>query len=291
MSNASRMLKTIGALALTAVAALGAASPEMEHARKLYDLTNFDQSLKVLNAIPDKDAEAYELMGRNQYMQSEFKKASESFEKAFAADPTNSQYALWLGRAHGRRAENATPFTAPSQATKARQYFEKAVQLDPKNLEALADLFEYYLEAPGFLGGGLDKADKISRQMAELDPGEGQWSQAKLAERRKDFGSAEQHLRRAIDLGPRQVGRLIDLAHFLGRQGRIPEAEENLAKADKVAPDSPKLIYSKAEFYVKHKMNPDAARDLLKRYLSMNLTPEDPSRAQAEKLLRQVQGS
>ena len=147
------------------------------------------------------------------------------------------------------------------------------------------------MEAPGFLGGGLDKAEGIARQIGELDAVEGQWSLAKLAEKRKDFAKAEQHLRRAIDLAHRQVGRLIDLARFLGKQGRIPEAEESLAKADKIEPDSPKLVYSKAEFYVKHKINPEAARDLLRRYLSMNLTPEDASRAQAEKLLRQVQGS
>ena len=79
-------------------------------------------------------------------------------EKAFNAQPSNADYALWLGRAYGRRAETSGPFTAPGFASKARQYFEKAARLNPRNLEALSDLFEYYLEAPGFLGGGMDKA-------------------------------------------------------------------------------------------------------------------------------------
>ena len=30
------------------------------------------------------------------------------------------------------------------------------MELDPKNQEAVNDLFDYYLEAPGFLGGGLN---------------------------------------------------------------------------------------------------------------------------------------
>ena len=34
----------------------------------------------------------------------------------------------------------------------------------------------------------------------------------------------------------------------------------------------------------------DTARDLLKRYLSASLSPEDPSRRDAEKLLKQVGG-
>jgi len=274
-------------LAATVVYGAGA---EVDHARKLYNRTDFEQSLKILNSIADKDAAAYELMGRNYYMQSEFKKASEAFEKALAEQPANSQYALWLGRAHGRRAENATPFTAPSQATKARQYFEKAVALDPKNVEALADLFEYYLEAPGFLGGGMDKAERIAKQLAELESGEGHWARAKMAEKRKDYALAEEQWRKAIEASPQQVGRLIDLARFLAKQGRMPEAEQNLAKADKLAPENAKLIFAKADIYIKHKVNLEVAKDLLKRYINSNLTPDDPPKAQAEKLLRQVQG-
>ena len=290
MSFGRQVGQSLGLLVLAAAAAYGAGA-EVDHARKLYNRTDFEQSLKILNSIADKDAAAYELMGRNYYMQSEFKKASEAFEKALAEQPANSQYALWLGRAHGRRAENATPFTAPSQATKARQYFEKAVALDPKNVEALADLFEYYLEAPGFLGGGMDKAERTAKQLAELEAGEGHWARAKMAEKRKDYALAEEQWRKAIEASPQQVGRLIDLARFLAKQGRMPEAEQNLAKADKLAPESAKLIFAKADIYIKHKVNLDVAKDLLKRYINSNLTPDDPPKAQAEKLLRQVQGA
>src|SRR6185369_4259626 len=115
-------------------------------------------------------------------------------------------------RAYGRRAETSSPFTAPGQASKARQYFEKATQLNPRNLEALTDLFEYYLEAPGFLGGGMDKAERTAEQISAIDPAEGHWSRAKLAEKRKDNGGAEEQLRRAVEASPHQVGRLLDLA-------------------------------------------------------------------------------
>src|SRR5947207_3301095 len=90
-----------GAILLGFASIIGAASPELDHARKLYNLTDFDQSLKVLHAISEKDGPVYELMGRNYYMQGEYKKATEVLEKAFAADPSNSQYALWLARAQG----------------------------------------------------------------------------------------------------------------------------------------------------------------------------------------------
>jgi len=268
-----------------------AAAADLEQARKLYNHTDFDQSLQVLLEIPQKDAAVYALMGRNYYMQGEYKKATEVLEKAVAGDPASSEYALWLGRAYGRRAETSSPFTAPGNASRARQCFEKAAQLNPRNLEALSDLFEYYLEAPGFLGGGMEKAQATAAKIAAVDPAEGHWSQAKIAEKRKEYGTVEEQLRRGIEASPHQVGKLIDLARFLAKQGRYQESDQSFARAQKIAPDTPRLLYAMADVYIKHGRNLDAARDLLKRYLSMTLSPDDPPRSQAEKLLRQVRGS
>lgn len=272
-------------------ALLGAGSPEYDHARKLFNSTDFEQSLKVLQAIPEKDAAAYELMGRDLYLMGEYKKASETLEKAAQSDPSSSEIALWAGRAFGRRAETSSVLTAPGFAQKARQYFEKSVQLNPRNLEALSDLFEYYLEAPGFLGGGMERAQATSNQIAEIDAGEGHWTQAKLAEKRKEYASAEEHLRRAIETSPQRVGRFIELARFLARQGRFEEADKSLKQAEQLAPQSPKVVYAKADLYIKNKRNLQVARDLLIQYMSMPLSPDDPPRSDAAKLLRQAQGS
>jgi tetratricopeptide (TPR) repeat protein len=267
---------------------LTASDSTVEQARKLYNVTDFDQSLKILQSVPVKNAEVYDLIGRNFYMQGDFKKASEALEKAVAADPNDSNSALWLARAYGRRAETSSPFTAPGYASKARTFFEKSVQLNPRNLDAINDLFEYYLEAPGFLGGGLDKAQSLVPRISRINEGEGYWAQAKLAEKRKQFSTAEDHLRRAIQVAPHQVGRFIDLARFLAKQGRYQEADESFALAEKVAPDSPKLMYAKADLYIKSGRNLQVARDLLKRYMNSKLTPDDPPRTDAAKLLKQV---
>ena len=262
----------------------------LDQARKFYNLTEFDKSLKVLSAISEKNAAVYELMGRDYYMLADYKKATEALEKAEAADPANAEIALWLGRAFGRRAETSSPFTAPGYANRARQHFEKSVQLNPTNTEALSDLFDYYMDAPGFLGGGLDKAQALIPKIAAVDLGEGHSAEARLAEKRKEFGSAEEHLREAIDASPERIGRLLDLAKFLAKQGRFTEADQNIARAEKMAPNSPRVIYAKAEVYVQNGRNLELAKKLLKRYMSMNLSPDDPSRSDAAKLLKQAQG-
>ena len=153
--------------------------------------------------------------GRSYYELGDFKKAACSFQEAVAAEPGISERYLWLGRAYGRRAEHSSPFTAPGYAVKARQNFEKAVELDPRNLEAMSDLFEYYLEAPGFLGGGVDKATVLTAKIAQLDRAEGHYAQFKLAEKRGDLARAEHELRAAASAAP---DRLADLAKFLARR-------------------------------------------------------------------------
>jgi tetratricopeptide (TPR) repeat protein len=267
---------------------LQAASPDLQKAKELYGHTDYEASLKLLLPMQAKDGAAWLLIGQNYYGLDDTKKATEALEKAVAADPANSEYHLWLGRAFGRRAETSSPFTAPGFASKCRQNFEKAVELDPRNAEALSDLFEYYLDAPGFMGGGMDKAAKTAERIAALNEIEGYWARAKMAEKRKEYPGAEQALRRAAELAPRQVGRLIDLAKFLAKQGKIQESDQTFLDADKIAPHSPKLMFAKADAYIQNHRNLEAARKLLRQYLAASLTPDDPSRADAEKLLKKA---
>ena len=261
---------------------------DLNKARELYQRTEYEASLKVARAIQSPDAATYCLMGQDLFMKGDYKQATENFQKAATLEPKSSDYQLWLGRAWGRRAETASPLTAPLAASKARQFFELAVKLDPGNKEATGDLLDYYLDAPGFLGGGLDKADALARQIGQSDPAEGHWAAAQIAVRRKQYDTAEQQLRRAIELAPRQVGRVLDLAKYLAKQGRVQESEIEFAHAEKLAPDSPKVLYTRAKTYVETKRNLGQAKMLLEKYLQSNLTPEDPPREEARKLLEKA---
>jgi tetratricopeptide (TPR) repeat protein len=274
---------------LVTVAAFGQSG--LKRAEKLYQQTDYQASLALLRQSGPAVAAVYCLEGQNYFMLGDFKKATDAFEKALAAEPSDSEYAHWLGRGYGRRAETSNLLLAPRYASKARQYFEKAVALDPNNGEALNDLFDYYLEAPGFLGGGYDKAEQVAKRIAAHNEAEGHFAEAQLADRRKQFDSAEEQLRRAMELAPRQVGRVIDLAKYLAKHGRIQESEATFDRAERIAPNSPQVEFARARVYVDQKRNLDKARELLKKYLESQLTPDDPSREQAEKLLRQIAGA
>lgn len=273
---------------LLAISCAFAQDSSLQRAEELYNKTDYKESLALLREVPAPQAASYNLIGRDYFMLGEYKKATEAFQKAFALEPRNSVHAHWLGRAFGRRAETSSPFLAPVHASRARQYFEQAVALDPDNAEAMNDLFDYYLQAPGFLGGGYDKAEKIAKRIAQRNEAEGHFAEAQLADQRRQYDTAEDQLRRAMELAPHQVGRVLDLARYLAKRGRIRESEAAFDKAVQLAPNSPKVYFARARVYIEEKRNLDQAKDLLIKYLRSDLTPDDPPREQAEKLLKQV---
>lgn len=280
------MLRTF--ISLVLLGASAAAGPAVQDAEKLYNRTDFQGALDVLLPAHNKDAKAWGIIGKSYFGLTEYKKATDAFEKAATLDPKNSEYVHWLGKCWGRKAEVAPVFLAPGYASKARQFFERAVMLDVSNREAIGDLFDYYLEAPGFLGGGLNRAEALADRIAALDEAEGSYLRAQVADRRKEFDKAEQLLRRALELAPRQVGRSIDLAKYLSKLGRVQESEAAFAQAEKLAPNNPRILYERAQTYIRDRRNIAEARQLLKQYIQSSITADDPPKSQAQELLRKA---
>ena len=141
----------------------------------------------------------------------------EGFDDPVGRAPDDAQVLLWLGRAYGRRAETSNPFSAPGYATKSRQMLERAVAIDPSNKEASGDLFDFYLDAPGFLGGGQSKAEALAARVSQTDPAEGLYLQAQIDDRHNQYDSAEQKLRRAIEIAPNMLmaARVIEICSDL----------------------------------------------------------------------------
>lgn len=278
----------VAGLLLTGGAAARAESLAWTRAYELYQRTDYAGSLQELSGSGEQDAAVFLLMGQDYFMLAQYKKASEFLERAAALAPAKAECFLWLGRAYGRRAELASPFTAPGYASKARQMFERAVALDPASREAVGDLFDYYLQAPGFLGGGANKAAALAAQVAQRDPAEGHYYQARVDEHRKEYDSAEKHLRTALELAPRQVGRVIALAKYLSAHGRNKESDALFDQAERIAPEDPDVIYERASAYVQGGRNLEEARRLLRRYLQAPLTPNHPPKSDAESLLRKI---
>lgn len=270
-------------------AALSAANiPQIDHARELYQRTEYQSSLTLLLATPSPDGDAMQLIGQNYFMLADYKKASDAFDRALMLGNMTEQVYVWAGRAYGRRAETSNPFAAAGLASHARKYFETAVAMNILDKEATGDLLDYYVGAPGFMGGGMDRARELAAKVAAADPAEGQHMFAVLAEHDKDYGDAEQHLRRAIQLAPKQAMRIMELARFIARRGRFEESDSLFEQAVRLAPGNPQIMFYRAQADIEAKRSLNDARTLLEAYVRAPLTPEDPPRQKAQDLLAKV---
>lgn len=275
-------------LGLVVAAALGLHGQSVDEARRRYDRTDYAGALEALSRVPATPA-SLQLKGEVQFRLGDFASAAELFEQCVASQPRNAMAWLWLGRAQGRRAETGNPLRAPYFAGKTRDAFEKAVELDPANLEASVDLFSYYLNAPGFLGGGLDKAERLAGEhIRPRSEAEYASAMAQLAVARKQFDVAEKQLRRAVALAPREGEKLADLARFLARQGRHAESDQEFRKARELSPGQAGIVFAQAETMVASGRRLEEAQGLLEQYLRMSRTPDDPPPAAVQRLRKKI---
>ncbi|MFI5180736.1 MAG: tetratricopeptide repeat protein [Thermoanaerobaculia bacterium] len=123
---------------------------------------------------------------RSRMYEKDFDGAVTIGEKSVADHPNSSEIWLWLGRAYGRKAERAVVFSQFALARKCKSAFEKAVALDPKNVNARSDLISYYLQAPGIVGGSLEKAKEQAAAILQVDPERGRIALERIRQREKN---------------------------------------------------------------------------------------------------------
>lgn len=234
------------------------------------------------------DAQAHHLLSRAYYEVSDWDDAIAEAQRAVALQPSNSDYHLWLGRAYGEKAENSNFVTAIGLARKVRTEFERAVQLNGFNLDARADLAEFYIQAPGIVGGGKDKARAQAESVASFDSPTAHWIQARLAEKEKKPAVAEREYKAAIQASNDYPSYWLALAAFYQRQGRLNEMEQAVNRATSAEIKKPDVWVEAAEVLYNGGRNFPAAAQFLHRYLSSNATVVDAPAFQAHYLLGSI---
>ena len=226
------------------------------------------QILQQQTSRPIVDAESYNLLCRAYFMLEEWDHAISACERATSLEPRNSQYFMWLGRVYGEKADRAGFFSAAGLAKKVRSSFERAVELDPRNWEARTDLAEFYLEAPGIVGGGKDKARAQAEAIQPLNPAMAHWVLARLAEKNNDAAGAEREYRAEIAASQSSARSWFDLAAFLRHTHRLDEMDEAVRKLESSPIDRPDALYDAATILLRAERDFPLAVTLLRRYLA-----------------------
>jgi hypothetical protein len=93
-----------------------------------------------------------------------------------------------------------------------------------------------------------------------------------------------------MELAPTEAGRIVVLARYVAKRGLLGESDLLFERARKLAPSQPRVAFAKARLDIENHRNLEQARVLLQEYLRASLTPDDPPRQEAEKLLRRAGG-
>jgi tetratricopeptide (TPR) repeat protein len=214
------------------------------------------------------DAESSNLLCRAYFALEDWDRAEPSCRKAASLDPDNGEFHLWLGRVYGEKADRANFLAAAGLAGKVRGEFERAVQLNPNDVDARLDLAEFYLEAPGIVGGGEEKAREQARLIAPLNPGRAHWIYARIAEKKKDAVTAEREYHEYIDLSKSDAEAWLNLALFLRRQKRFDEMEQAIIKLSHAPTPKLDVLVEAAGLLYHAGLHYPFATELVQRYLA-----------------------
>jgi len=270
-------------VALLCATIAGAADQSVE---QLLADGSIDQVIRTLSSR--NNAASLNLLSRAYYAIEQWDSAVKNGERAVGLSPDNALYHLWLGREYGEKAAAANPLSAASLARKAKNEFELAVKLDPANVQAHADLAEYYTDAPSIMGGGADKARDQATQVAQYDQAVSHWILAIIAEKDKRYPDAESELRQAIKVAKNPAQYWMNLASFYRRRSRFDDMQNAIAQAIAQPNRSAEVYYNAAsELFQSGKDLPSAVQ-YLKKYLDSGAMVEDVPAFRAHYLLGQV---
>lgn len=173
---------------------------------------------KAITANPQ-DAEAHYLLGLSLLNQNKGEAAVAPLEKAVELAPTNGTYQRTLGDAYGVSAQKAGLFSKLGWAKKCKAAYDKAVELDPKDVWARWAVMEYCRQAPAIVGGGMDNAYAQAEEIKKLDPARGRAAFATLYVTEKKYSEAFALFEETLKETPDDYAALFQLGRLAAVSG------------------------------------------------------------------------
>lgn len=176
----------------------------LEKGQRLFDDGKADQAEVIFKSIVKSDptnVKAIEYLGDIAGSNKSWDEALSYYEKLKQLRPTEADYFYKYGGALGMKALEVNKFRALGMIDEVKSSFEKAIQLDPKHLDARWALIELYLKLPGIIGGSESKAIRYSGELMRLSPVDGHLSRGHIEEYFRRYKKAELYYKKAIATG------------------------------------------------------------------------------------------
>lgn len=165
---------------------------KLEQARPMFEvlLKKNPSNIKIIEYLGD-------IAGRSK----DWDEALLHYGKLKKAKPSEANFYFKYGGVLGMKALEVNKFKALGMIDEVRTNFEKAIELNPKHIEARWALIELYLQLPGILGGSEKKAIQYSNELSQISVVDGYLSRGHIEEYFKRYTKAEQQYKKAIAVG------------------------------------------------------------------------------------------
>jgi tetratricopeptide (TPR) repeat protein len=185
------------------------AQPNFDKGEKLFKEGKFEQAQPLFEGFLKENPshlKTIEYLGDIAGSQQSWDKALVYYKKLKQLKPAEANYFYKYGGALGMKAKDSNKFKALGMIGEVKESFEKAIELNPKHIEARWALVMLYIQLPGIVGGSETKAIKYSNELLQLSPVDGYLSRGQIEEYFKRYSAAEQQYKKAIAAGSTKVG-------------------------------------------------------------------------------------
>jgi len=232
---------TVAAALVVVIAASRAGAQCSSSVNTLLNDQRFDEAQAEVQAVLKANASddaAMHCMGRIYMAMNKSGPAAEWFEKAIKVNDKSAVHHYWLGNALGDQAQHANKLKQPFLARRVKTEFEKTVELDPNSIDGRHGLIQFYSQAPGVMGGSMDKAREQAREIVKLNAMRGHVEMGTLLEKDKDLAGAEREFIASTTATPDSSYGYSNLATFYRRQKKFEEAAATWDRYLKARPDA-----------------------------------------------------
>jgi len=226
--------------------------------------------------------------GRALFERRDFEHAAETFEKAVAAMPKNAEAHYLLGASYGQMAMKASIFSQMSLASKTKAQFDEAVRLDPNYLDARWGLMEYYMMAPGLVGGSEASAIEQANEIKKRDALRGHYAWAFIYGQQKKPDLARKEYVDAVREQPGSPKTHISLAAFYIGEKNYAGATTEVETAAKLDPNYMPVWFWTGRLAVATSSNYANGEAALRKYLGYTPKRDEPGLHRAHFWLGQI---
>ena len=200
--------------------------------------------------------------------------------RAIKRDRENSGYHLTLAYGYGLKAARGG-MSAVFYAGKFKGACEEAVKFDPENVEAHFAVLQYYLMAPGLMGGGEEKAQETISTIESLDPFYGHLARALEAWVDEDADRAEDEYMAAALVDSASPEGWVVLGMFYMEERRYADGIPVWSRALSLDPDDLEVVYALSKTRLLAGTELDAAAEGFRRYIEEGAGPRGATEAEA----------